>query len=118
MIDCGRGSIRIQHPERGTLGDRPKPLDYEGPICAGTQHDLFPATTVYVVASFEEPNVKHYDPAQKAYVVGPVSSKLFYQFSGIRDVPAAVVSQCCKLCLEKSPHKDDDEKSEKVPTKR
>jgi hypothetical protein len=119
VIDCGRGGIRIQHPEQGSLGDRPKPLDYEGPICAGTQHDLFPATTVYVVATFEEPNVKHYDLTRKAYAVGPVTSKLFYQFSGIKDVPAAVSSQCHKSCPGKSPYKgDDDEKREKAPSSR
>ena len=101
------------------MGDRPKPLDYEGPICAGTQHNLFPATTVYLVATFEEPNVKHYDPTQKAYVVGPMTSRLFYQFSGIKDVPAAVSSQCHKSCPEKSSYKgDDDEKREKTPSSR
>ena len=77
------------------------PEGLEGPICAGTQHDLFPSTTVYVVATFEEPNVKRFDPAKKAYVVGPVTSKVFYQFAGIEDVPAAAAAQCCKLCLAK-----------------
>ena len=102
VVDCGRGAVPIHHPKEERPGDRPKPLDYEGPICAGTQHDLFPSTTVYVVATFEEPNVKHFDPAKKAYVVGPVTSKVFYQFAGTKDVPAAAAAQCCKLCLAKS----------------
>ncbi len=58
--------------------------DGEGPICAGSQRDPFPSTTVYIVATFVDPSVKHYDPSKKGYVVGPVTSKLYYQFAGIR----------------------------------
>jgi hypothetical protein len=75
--------------------------DYEGPICAGTQRDLFPSTTVYFVGTFVDPSAKHYDPKQKKYVVGPVTAKVFYQFSGIRDVPAATAKNCCALCAAK-----------------
>jgi hypothetical protein len=44
--------------------------------------DLFPATTVYVVATIVDPQARHWDPAQGRFVVGPVQSRLFYQFAG------------------------------------
>jgi hypothetical protein len=61
--------------------------DFEGPMCAGIQRDPFPSAVVYVMASFVDPNARHYDSAKKAYVVGPVTSKLYYQFAGIRRLP-------------------------------
>ena len=39
------------------------------------------------MATFVDPNARHYDPVKKAYVVGPVTSKLYYQFAGIRRLP-------------------------------
>jgi hypothetical protein len=117
VIDCGRGKVPIRAPRETNLGDRPKPLDYEGPVCAGSQHDLFPSTTVYVIATFEEPNVKHYDAAQKAYVVGPLTSKVFYQFAGIKDVPAAIAAHHC-ACPEKQPDKNPAGGREEKPTER
>jgi hypothetical protein len=57
-------------------------------ICAGTQRDPFPSATVYVIASFEDQTARYYDPAQKSYVVGPVTSKVYYQFAGIRRLTA------------------------------
>jgi hypothetical protein len=44
--------------------------------------DLFPATTVYVVATVVDPHALHWDPAQGRLVVGPVESRIFYQFAG------------------------------------
>jgi hypothetical protein len=44
--------------------------------------DLFPATTVYVVATVVDPRARHWDPAQGRFVVGPVQSRIFYQFAG------------------------------------
>jgi len=114
VIDCARGGIAIKPSEFGRADDRPKPLDYEGPVCAGTQRDLFPATTVYLVATFEE-NVRHYDANQKAYVVGPVTSKLFYQFAGIKDLAASTVTECHRACPETPAKKYRDR--ERVPAK-
>jgi hypothetical protein len=64
--------------------DRP---DFEGPICAGTQRDPFPSAVVYVIASFVDPNARHYDRVKGAYVTGPLTSKLYYQFAAIRRLP-------------------------------
>ncbi|MFL5384135.1 MAG: hypothetical protein ACJ8GN_16565 [Longimicrobiaceae bacterium] len=44
--------------------------------------DLFPATTVYVVATVVDPRARHWDPGQGRFVVGPVRSRIFYQFAG------------------------------------
>lgn len=62
-------------------------IDDNGPICAGTQRDPFPSAVVYVMATFMDPNVRHFDGNAKKYVVGAVQSKVFYQFAGIRRVP-------------------------------
>jgi hypothetical protein len=67
--------------------DSVKRPDFEGPICAGMQRDPFPSAVVYVMASFVDPNARHYDPVKQTYIVGPVVSKLYYQFAGIRRVP-------------------------------
>ena len=60
--------------------------DVDGPICAASVRDPFPSTTVYVIATFLDPAVKHWDPKKKAYVRGPVTSKVYYQFAGVRDL--------------------------------
>jgi hypothetical protein len=49
---------------------------------AGINVDLFPATTIYITATVVDPNAKHWDPASKSFVVGPVESRLFYQIAG------------------------------------
>jgi hypothetical protein len=67
--------------------DTVKRPDLEGPICAGVQRDPFPSAVVYVMASFVDPNARHYDPVKKTFVVGPVVSKLYYQFAGVRRLP-------------------------------
>jgi hypothetical protein len=68
--------------------DRATPIDDEGPICAGTVHDPFPSTTVYIIAKFVDPSARHYDPVSKSYVVGPVVSTVYYQFAGMRNRPS------------------------------
>ena len=59
--------------------------DVDGPICAAAVYDPFPATTVYVIATFVDPAAKHWNPTKKAFVTGPVISKVYYQFAGVRD---------------------------------
>jgi len=109
VFNCSPQVPRLERPPVQKPGDSAFPLDFEGPVCAGVQRDLFPSTTVYVIATFVEPSAKHYDPVKKAYVVGPLTSKVYYQFSGIKDVPAAMASHCCKLCLGKpEPRPDHD----------
>jgi len=49
---------------------------------AGVNIDLFPATTLYLTATVIDPNAKHWDPAAKTFVTGPVESHLFYQIAG------------------------------------
>lgn len=48
----------------------------------GFSLDLFPATMLYLVADVIDPAAKHWDPATRTFVVGPVVSKLFYQIAG------------------------------------
>jgi len=103
VFDCSQGLPR-REPRPANPGDSVHAPDYEGPICGGTLRDLFPATTVYMVANFVDPAVKHYDSAQKQYVVGPLTSKVFFQFAGIKDVPAAAAEHCRRKCVvEKYP---------------
>ena len=39
---------------------------------------------MYVIAKFVDPAAKHWDPATKQYVVGPLTSTTYYQFAGTR----------------------------------
>jgi PEP-CTERM motif-containing protein len=83
VIDC-RPSLNVPPPVRnGSRLDSTSPND-EALICVGVQRDPFPSATVYVVATFVDPNATHYDPDTNRFVVGPVTSKVFYQFAGIR----------------------------------
>ena len=76
-------------PQHGNNSDRPLGLDYEGPHCAGAVRDPFPSTTVYVIATFVDPQALYWDPEQQIYVFGPLASKVFYQFAGTRVLPQA-----------------------------
>jgi hypothetical protein len=99
VIDCSRGALlrrlaallrerNIHLPLRAEPVDGPKDApesrEPEGPVCAGTQRDPFPSATVYMVASFVDPKARHWDPHLRRYITGPVSSRVFYQFAGVR----------------------------------
>ena len=86
VYDCSQGIPNIKETASTKSGDSPNIPDFEGPVCAGVQRDLFPSTTVYVIATFVDPAAKHYDSQKKAYVIGPVASKVFFQFAGTRDL--------------------------------
>src|SRR5208337_3567300 len=62
--------------------DSNKPPDVNNCPSAGVSIDLFPSTIIYVTATVVDPNAKHWDPAQKKFVTGPVQSFLFYQIAG------------------------------------
>jgi len=85
VVDCSQGLP----PTGAPSGDRLTAPDDEGPVCAGIVRDPFPATTVYAVATFVDPAAKHWDRKKRAYVVGPVTTKVFYQFAGIRHLDQA-----------------------------
>jgi hypothetical protein len=88
VVDCRnglprevlRGNYEVDHRDSRSIPDN------DGPICAAIVRDPFPSTTVYVIATFVDPSAKHWDPKVRRYVVGPVTTKLFYQFAGIRDL--------------------------------
>ena len=82
VIDCSTNTTAGREAAKDSLNWP----DYEGPVCAGEQFDPFPSAVVYVVATFVDPNAKHYDSAKKGYAVGPVTSRVYYQFAGIRKV--------------------------------
>jgi hypothetical protein len=88
VYDCSQGVPIVPRKNPTTnptrISDSSRPLDYEGPICAGSQTDPFPSATVYVIAKFVDPAAKYWDPATKQYVVGPVRSTTYYQFAGYR----------------------------------
>ncbi|HEV2755920.1 MAG TPA: hypothetical protein VG318_09120 [Actinomycetota bacterium] len=52
-------------------------------VSPGFDVDLFPATTFLVTATVIDPHARHWSPARKRFVVGPLRSKLFYQVAGI-----------------------------------
>jgi hypothetical protein len=86
VVDCSRGVP----PRSRRTADSPFVPDYEGPICAGSSRDPFPSTTVYVIATFVDPEARHWDPERQQMVVGPVTTKVFYQFAGVRDLTRLV----------------------------
>lgn len=49
----------------------------------GNALSLFPSTTVYVTATVVDPKAKYFDPQIGDFVVGPLETKIFYQFTGI-----------------------------------
>lgn len=88
VVDCSKGLPReiLRGPMQIDHKDSKGVPDIDGPICAARVRDPFPSATVYVIATFVDPTAKHWDPKEKKYVVGPVTSKLYYQFAGIRDL--------------------------------
>jgi hypothetical protein len=82
VYDCSQGPPK---PEFQTARDAPGE-DIEGLVCAGTVRDPFPSATVYVIATFVDPEAEHWDPREQRMVSGPVVSKVFYQFAGVRDL--------------------------------
>jgi hypothetical protein len=74
--------------------------DVDGPICAASVRDPFPSTTVYVIATFVDPAAKHWDRRKKAYVIGPVTSEVYYQFAGVRD-PARLRKQYAEAAVKR-----------------
>jgi hypothetical protein len=80
VYDCSHGIPVLTAP------DSPQIPDFEGPICAGSSRDPFPSTTVYIIATFVDPAAEHWDAERKEMVIGPETSKVFYQFAGVRDI--------------------------------
>ncbi|HEX5380221.1 MAG TPA: M66 family metalloprotease [Phenylobacterium sp.] len=62
-------------------GDRSAGPDTRG-CRTGLNVSLFPSTTMLVTATVTDPAAKHWDAGRKAYVVGPVSTQIFYQIAG------------------------------------
>lgn len=50
----------------------------------GTNIDLFPSTTMYFIGESVDPQATYWDPTQKRYVRGPLSSRTYYQVTGRR----------------------------------
>jgi hypothetical protein len=85
VYDCSNGVPKLGVRSRS---DSPGAPDDEGPICAGTARDPFPSATIYAIATFVDPAAEHWDPTAGKMVIGPVSTKVFYQFAGVRDLTA------------------------------
>lgn len=77
----------------GGVRDSANPAIDENPDIQGSVSiDLFPATTVFVTATVVDPTATFWDPSRKRFVIGPLESKLFYQFVGRRDTPIVTLS--------------------------
>jgi hypothetical protein len=48
----------------------------------GISVSLFPATTLLVSISVTEPNARYWDPRRRAYVTGPLTTRLYHQVAG------------------------------------
>ena len=74
--DCKPGIVQGDSADT-VIGD----YDYcvNGPMLS-----LFPSTYVYVEAVVIDPNARHWDREREEYVDGPVTTRIFYQFSGIK----------------------------------
>jgi hypothetical protein len=59
----------------------------------GVMYDLFPSTTLMVTAELVDPAARHWDPATKKYLVGPVTTTVFYQVAGRRRSDAQTQQQ-------------------------
>lgn len=93
VYDCSNG---VPRTGLRTGGDSPFSPDPEGVICAGTSRDPFPSTTIYVIATFVDPSAQYWDPKAQKMVVGPLSTKVFYQFAGVRDLTSLRRSAAAK----------------------
>ena len=73
--DCKPGIVGRQGDS--TIGE----VEYcaTGPVLS-----LFPSTYLYVEAVITDPNVKRWDVERREYVEGPLTTRLFYQFLGIK----------------------------------
>lgn len=50
----------------------------------GTNIDLFPSTTMYLIGDSVDPEATYWDPARRQYVRGPLASRTYYQVTGRR----------------------------------
>lgn len=48
----------------------------------GTTATLFPSTSTYIRATVTDPKAKHWNSDKKEYVIGPLTTRVFYQFQG------------------------------------
>jgi hypothetical protein len=83
----GRNVVRVHNgkcPEVAGHRAADSSRDPDNNLCptAGVSLDLFPSTTLYITATVIDPNAKHWDPASKVFVTGPLESHLFYQIAG------------------------------------
>lgn len=62
-------------------GDRTAGPDTRG-CRSGINVSLFPATSVLVSATVTDPAARHWDRRRKRFVIGPVSTRIFYQIAG------------------------------------
>jgi hypothetical protein len=103
--DCNRGD-RLQGPD--TVSCRP-----------GINVDLFPSTTMLVTAQATDLNAKHWDPREKQYVNGPVSSTSFVQIVGHHpDLNKNGVDDYIDILTKKSQDQNGDGVPDEVQRKR
>jgi hypothetical protein len=48
----------------------------------GRSISLFPATTTFITAQVVDPSAKYWDSSKRQYVIGPLTSTLFFQIEG------------------------------------
>lgn len=78
---CDENNKTLPRPSVGP-SDRPGPEEEE--YCeAGDYLSLFPATSVYVIATVVDPDARFWDPGAGTFITGPLRSRLFAQFAGV-----------------------------------
>lgn len=73
----------------------------------GTSLSLFPATSVYLIATVVDPDAQVWDPVRKRYVKRALATKVFYQFAGeVPDFNRNGVDDLLDIRSGKSPDKN------------
>lgn len=73
----------------------------------GMTVSLFPSTAVVVSATVTDPNARHWDPRRRAYVTGPVTTRIFYQIVGIHpDLDGNRIDDYVDIATGRAPDQD------------
>ncbi|MDQ3741503.1 MAG: hypothetical protein M3389_11245, partial [Actinomycetota bacterium] len=101
------------------VGDRYTPGPDVARCKTGYNVSLFPATTLYVRADVVQPRVRHFDRKRRRYVVGPVTSRVFYQVAGFHpDLNRNRVDDALDIATKQSADRNRDGVPDEVQRRR
>jgi hypothetical protein len=77
-----RRAVRTIGPAQCNRGDMMRPGRDTKDCTQGESVGLFPATSTLISATVVDPLAKHWDRERRAYVIGPLRSRVAYQLAG------------------------------------